>query len=160
LLSAQPTAPGTVASEGDDVVTGKLICIASRLSLPRVRRVALSWPLSGVASDSGTNQQIGDIAMMATERETAGICAASRHAPGLGITDWLALAAAPTFAVMALLTGVLGDTAPDMVCSAAHGASPLSGMVPMYLLMSAFHSAPWLKLLARRRSMVSQQGSR
>ena len=27
-------------------------------------------------------------------------------------------------------------------------ASPLSGMVPMYLLMSAFHSAPWLKLIS------------
>jgi hypothetical protein len=25
-------------------------------------------------------------------------------------------------------------------------------MVPMYLLMSAFHSAPWLKLIAGRRS--------
>jgi hypothetical protein len=23
-------------------------------------------------------------------------------------------------------------------------------MAPMYLLMSAFHSAPWLKLIARR----------
>ena len=25
--------------------------------------------------------------------------------------------------------------------------SPLSGMVPMYVLMSAFHLAPWLKLV-------------
>jgi hypothetical protein len=25
-------------------------------------------------------------------------------------------------------------------------------MVPMYLLMSAFHSAPWLKLVSSRRS--------
>ena len=55
---------------------------------------------------------------------------------------WLALAATPTFAVMALLT-YLSDA--DAMCSAA-GASPLSGMVPMYLLMSGFHSAPWLKL--------------
>jgi hypothetical protein len=31
------------------------------------------------------------------------------------------------------------------------GASPLGGMVPMYLLMSAFHLAPWLKLISRRR---------
>ena len=36
-----------------------------------------------------------------------------------------------------------------MLCSAAHGA-PLDGMVPMYLLMSAFHSAPWLKLIFGR----------
>ena len=64
--------------------------------------------------------------------------------------DWLCLAAAPTFAIMALLTGVGGWQA-DMLCSAAQQASPLSGMVPMYLLMSAFHSAPWLKLISRRR---------
>jgi hypothetical protein len=25
-------------------------------------------------------------------------------------------------------------------------------MVPMYLLMTAFHSAPWLKLISGRRS--------
>ena len=64
--------------------------------------------------------------------------------------EWLALAAAPTFAVMALLTFVLGGGQADVICSAAHG-SGLSGMVPMYLLMSAFHSAPWLKLIIRWR---------
>ena len=63
--------------------------------------------------------------------------------------DWLYLAAAPTFAIMALLTSVLGGGAPDALCS---GASPLSGMVPMYLLMSAFHLAPWLKLISNRRN--------
>jgi hypothetical protein len=68
-----------------------------------------------------------------------------------GAADFLYLAAAPTFAIMALLTGVFGGT-PDMLCSAAPGASPLSGMVPMYLLMSAFHLAPWLKLFSSRRS--------
>jgi hypothetical protein len=62
--------------------------------------------------------------------------------------DFLYLAAAPTFAIMALLTGVLGGSA-DAMCSVA-SASPLSGMVPMYVLMSAFHSAPWLKLILRR----------
>ena len=71
----------------------------------------------------------------------------------LGAADWLYLAAAPTFAVMALLTGVLGGGSPDALCSTA-SASPLSGMVPMYLLMSAFHSAPWLKLISRRRGGV------
>jgi hypothetical protein len=75
----------------------------------------------------------------------------SHHAGARGIADWLCLAAAPTFAIMALLTGVLGG-APDMLCSAAQDASPLSGMVPMYWLMSAFHSAPWLKLISSRRS--------
>jgi hypothetical protein len=73
-------------------------------------------------------------------------------AAALGAADWLCLAAAPTFAMMALLTGVLGGGPPDMLCSTAQGASPLSGMVPMYLLMSAFHSAPWLKLISSRRS--------
>jgi hypothetical protein len=62
----------------------------------------------------------------------------------LGIAKWLCLAATPTFAIMALMTGVLDGGPMDMLCSAGHG-SPLSGMVPMYLLMSAFHSAPWLK---------------
>ena len=71
----------------------------------------------------------------------------------IGAADWLSLAAAPTFAIMALLTAVLGGP-PDMLCSAAQDASPLSGMVPMYLLMSAFHSAPWLKLIANRRGAV------
>jgi hypothetical protein len=48
--------------------------------------------------------------------------------------------------------GVLGGGEVEVLCSAAHDASPLSGMVLMYLLMSAFHSAPWLKLIASRRS--------
>jgi hypothetical protein len=74
--------------------------------------------------------------------------AGSGNAATVGAADWLCLAAAPTFAVMALLTGVLGGG--PMLCSAAQDASPLSGMVPMYLLMSAFHSAPWLKLITRR----------
>jgi hypothetical protein len=64
--------------------------------------------------------------------------------------DWLGLAAAPTFATMALMT-VCVDGRMDPLCSAV-GASPLSGMVPMYLLMSAFHSAPWLRLISGRRS--------
>jgi hypothetical protein len=76
---------------------------------------------------------------------------ASRNAAALGAADWLCLAAAPTFATMALLTGVLGGSPPNMLCSAAH-ASPLSGMVPMYLLMSGFHLAPWLKLILSRRN--------
>ena len=61
----------------------------------------------------------------------------------------LSLAATPTFAVMALLTAVHGDGMPDMICSAAHEGSVMTGMVPMYLLMSAFHLGPWLKLLSR-----------
>ena len=88
--------------------------------------------------------------MIATQRETAGGSATSGDAAALGAADWLCLAAAPTFAIMALLRGVLGGGSPDMLCSAAQDASPLSGMVPMYVLMSAFHLAPWLKLISRR----------
>jgi hypothetical protein len=88
--------------------------------------------------------------MIDTQRETAADNARCGTAGALGAADWLCLAAAPTFAIMALLTGVLGDGPPDMLCSAPQDASPLSGMVPMYLLMSAFHSAPWLKLVSGR----------
>jgi hypothetical protein len=65
---------------------------------------------------------------------------------------WLSLAAAPTFAMMALLTRVHGGSMPGMLCSAGQDAWLLSGMVPMYWLMSAFHLSPWLRLLSRRRS--------
>jgi hypothetical protein len=30
----------------------------------------------------------------------------------------------------------------------------MSGMTVMYLLMSAFHAAPWLRLISNRRSGV------
>ena len=63
----------------------------------------------------------------------------------LGLAGWLRLAATPTFAIMALLTG-LGGSPLDSLCSSRHGA-PLSGMVIMYLLMSAFHSPPWQNLI-------------
>src|SRR5262245_34240793 len=62
--------------------------------------------------------------------------------------EWLGLAAAPTFAIMALLTSVFGGGQPDILCGAA---SPLGGMTAMYLLMSAFHSPPWLKLISSWR---------
>ena len=73
-----------------------------------------------------------------------------RAAAALCMARWLGFAAAPTFALMALLTGVFGGGSMDMVCSAGP-LSALGGMVPMYLLMSAFHLAPWLKLASSRR---------
>lgn len=75
----------------------------------------------------------------------------SGGAAALGASDWLCLAAAPTFAVMALLTAVLERGRPDAFCATAQDG-PLSGMVLMYVLMSAFHAAPWLKLIRDRRS--------
>ena len=72
-----------------------------------------------------------------------------RRWPKTTADSLLSLAAAPTFGAMALLTGLYGS--PDALCSMA-GALPIGGMVPMYLLMSAFHLAPWLRLLSARRN--------
>ncbi len=66
----------------------------------------------------------------------------------LGAADWLRLAAAPTFALMALLTGADGGGPGRFICSAA--ASPLGGMATMYFLMVVFHLPPWLKLIFGR----------
>jgi len=60
----------------------------------------------------------------------------------------LSLAPAPVFALMALLTaGSAGSAGANMICGESSGGSLLGGMMPMYLLMSAFHAAPWLKLI-------------
>jgi hypothetical protein len=69
-------------------------------------------------------------------------------AAALGAADWVCFAAAPTF--MALLAGVLGGGPQSTLCSATQDASPLSGMVCMYMLMSALQSPPWLKLISSR----------
>ena len=95
--------------------------------------------------------------MIATQCERKGASTRTRHVPALGAADWLGLAAAPTFAVMALLTGVLGGGSADVLCSAMPDASPLSGMAAMYLLMSTFHLAPWLRLLSRRKLSTPMQ---
>jgi hypothetical protein len=64
----------------------------------------------------------------------------------MSATDALALAASPTFALMALLTATASGSLTEVLCTLAH-TSPLSGMATMYLLMSAFHIGPWLKLM-------------
>jgi hypothetical protein len=71
-----------------------------------------------------------------------------RQWAALGAAGWLALAAAPTFAAMAVLTWAFGGDA-DVMCGAVHGLSVLGGMVPMYALMSAFHAGPWVRLMSR-----------
>ncbi|WP_332700226.1 hypothetical protein [Bosea sp. (in: a-proteobacteria)] len=68
-----------------------------------------------------------------------------------GAADWLGLAAAPTFATMALLTLVFENGTPAVLCATMPGAVPMNGMAAMYLLMSLFHLAPWLRLVAGRR---------
>jgi NADPH:quinone reductase-like Zn-dependent oxidoreductase len=73
-----------------------------------------------------------------------GTSCANEGTTTLGLSEWPCLAATPTFAIMALLTG-LGGNPLNALCSAAQ-AAPLNEMTLMYLLMSAFHSPPWLRL--------------
>ena len=63
------------------------------------------------------------------------------------VAQRLRLAAAPAFAVMALLTGILDDGAPVALCAA--GGFGLRGMAPMYLVMAAIHLGSWLRLISR-----------
>ena len=79
----------------------------------------------------------------------------SGQAAAHGAAEGLSLAAAPTFAIMALLAAVPGGGPLDGLCAAAQNASPVSGMVAMYMLMCAFHSGPWLKLISGRRRLDS-----
>jgi hypothetical protein len=66
----------------------------------------------------------------------------------LGLAQSVRYAASPAFALMAALAQVYGGT--DPMCSAMAPTSPVNGMVAMYVLMSVFHVAPWLRLLAGR----------
>jgi hypothetical protein len=77
--------------------------------------------------------------------------------PVTGASGLLCLAATPVFAAMAWATrggemhdmpgmGMPGMDMPGMA------SSPLSGMALMYLLMAVFHAAPWLNVIANRRS--------
>ena len=70
---------------------------------------------------------------------------ARRVGGSAGPADWLSLAATPTFAIMALLTTSLAG---GPLCASGPLAG-LSGMTLMYVLMSVFHSPPWLRLIAR-----------
>ena len=66
------------------------------------------------------------------------------HPAARSVARFLSLAAAPTFAIMALIAAAAPS---DMLCAAMQGPLSLQGMVPMYALMSAFHLAPWLRLV-------------
>ena len=63
---------------------------------------------------------------------------------------WLALAASPSFALMALVSLVQGADPAAMLCSAA-GRAPFGGMTAMYALMSLFHAPAWIRLVDVRR---------
>ena len=62
--------------------------------------------------------------------------------------SWLSLAAAPSFALMALVNA--GDVSMGGICVSRAGLLPVDGMTAMYLLMSFFHLPPWLRLARRR----------
>ena len=66
----------------------------------------------------------------------------------LRIAAYLGIAAAPSFTAMAVLTTLHGGDRIGTICGLE--PSSLGGMVPMYLLMSVFHSAPWLKFIGGR----------
>ena len=69
-----------------------------------------------------------------------------------GKAAWLAnllcLAAAPSFALMALLSAIGGGA--DPICAAGGPGFHAGGMGAMYLMMSAFHLPPWLRKLWQR----------
>lgn len=83
--------------------------------------------------------------------------APSQKTLAINIADGLALIASPIFAAMAVLTGMSGNSPAEMFCSAVH-MSPLSGMATMYVLMGAFHAAPWIRLIRMRFSATSLSG--
>ena len=97
-----------------------------------------------------------DVAIHPVVRHDANTCTGSGDAAP-GLASWLGLAGAPTFALMALWSAFFSSQ-PDMLCTATQDSAPMSGMTLMYLLMSAFHSSPWLKLIANRRN--NARGSR
>jgi hypothetical protein len=90
---------------------------------------------------------IGVDARGVTRRDEMSVLTASAAA------KWLRFAAAPTFAIMALLTIVLDNGLPTTFCAEAGSLWP-GGMAPMYLLMAAFHLVPWLKLISRRGNVA------
>ena len=68
--------------------------------------------------------------------------------------DGLAFAASPTFAIMALVTAAHGGNVADILCAPMDSSllnGMTNGMTLMYALMSAFHSAPWVRLISGRR---------
>jgi hypothetical protein len=71
-----------------------------------------------------------------------------------GAAGWLAIAASPTFALMALFAA--HDAHRIALCSSGSNLLPVDGMTAMYLLMSLFHLPPWLKLVSTARRAPQQ----
>ena len=98
---------------------------------------------------------MSDVSMSPVVRHDVETCAGGGRAAS-DAAGRLGLAAAPTFAIMALWAGLFSGQ-PDMLCIAMQGSSPMSGMTLMYLLMSLFHAAPWLRLISSQRSGVRRE---
>jgi hypothetical protein len=98
------------------------------------------------AASAALATTVSDIFMTSGPTRTRRAFGNDARLAGRAGAGWLCLAATPTFAVMALLTALTGGES-DPLCTAMQHLSPLRGMLPMYLPMSAFHSAPWLKLI-------------
>lgn len=69
------------------------------------------------------------------------------------VSGVLGLTASPTFLLMAWISA--NDTSQTVTCLSASGVPPLGGMPRMYLLMSLFHIAPWLKIASGRARQFS-----
>lgn len=70
----------------------------------------------------------------------------ARASQARGAGGRLALAASPTFALMAWIAA--NDARPIALCSSGSSIVPFDGMTAMYVLMSLFHLSPWLKLVS------------
>ncbi|NPU69187.1 hypothetical protein HL667_29570 [Bradyrhizobium sp. 83012] len=77
-----------------------------------------------------------------------------------GLADALRLAAAPTFALMAVLNAMARDGRSDVICSAMPAGAPLGDMAVMYLLMSVFHLVPWVRRIRRGTAAQPSGGVR
>jgi len=74
--------------------------------------------------------------------------------PAREAAAWLALAASPTFALMAWIAA--NEAPATAFCGSGSRFASLQGMAAMYLLMSVFHLSPWLRLACRRLQPCSQ----
>lgn len=77
--------------------------------------------------------------------DDSGAQAANGRAIATMLTRWLPLAATPTFALMAVLTAILGNDVQSVICLGNSAGSLTHNMGIMYLLMSVFHVTPWIR---------------
>jgi hypothetical protein len=69
------------------------------------------------------------------------------------VAGWISLAGSPTFALMAWIAAA--DAPRTIICASASDMLPNNGMAWMYLLMSLFHVAPWLRLASGRSERLT-----